>query len=58
VGELDLTYERMELLADPGLTLFCYTAESGSRSEQARSILASWTATIDRKEPAQVADEA
>jgi hypothetical protein len=34
----------MELVADPGLTMFVYTAEPGSRSEEALSLLASWTA--------------
>ena len=56
VGELSLTYERMELLADPGLTLFAYTADPGSRSEEALNLLASWTATLDQTEPADVTD--
>jgi MmyB-like transcription regulator ligand binding domain len=30
VGDLELTYEAMELSADTGLTMFAYTAESGS----------------------------
>jgi transcriptional regulator with XRE-family HTH domain len=45
VGELNLTFEAMELVADPGLTLFVYTAEPGSKSAQALNLLASWTAT-------------
>jgi transcriptional regulator with XRE-family HTH domain len=45
VGEITFTYESMELVADPGLTMFVYTAEPGSKSEQALSLLASWTAT-------------
>jgi transcriptional regulator with XRE-family HTH domain len=45
VGELDLSYEAMELVADPGLTMFVYTAEPGSKSEQALNLLASWSAT-------------
>jgi transcriptional regulator with XRE-family HTH domain len=55
VGELMLTYEAMELAANPGLTIAVYTAEPGSRSEDALNLLASWTATLD--EP-QVADQA
>ena len=43
VGELDLSFEAMELVADPGLTMFVYTAEPGSRSEQALNLLASWS---------------
>ena len=50
VGEFDLTYEAMELAADPGLTMFVYTAEPGSKSEEALNLLASWTATPDQEE--------
>ena len=49
IGELTLTYEALELVADPGLTLFVYTAEPGSKSEQALNLLASWTATPDQE---------
>jgi transcriptional regulator with XRE-family HTH domain len=49
VGEVTFTYNSMELLADPGLTMFIYTAEPGSSSEQALSLLASWTATSDQE---------
>jgi transcriptional regulator with XRE-family HTH domain len=49
VGELNLTFEAMELVADPGLTMFVYTAEPGSKSEQALNLLASWTATPDEE---------
>jgi transcriptional regulator with XRE-family HTH domain len=47
VGELRLSFEAMELVADPGLTLFVYTAEPGSSSEQGLNLLASWTAVPD-----------
>jgi transcriptional regulator with XRE-family HTH domain len=50
VGELDLTFESMEIVADPGLTMFVYTAEPGSKSEEALNLLASWTATPDQEE--------
>jgi transcriptional regulator with XRE-family HTH domain len=49
VGQLDLTFEAMELVADPGLTMFVYTAEPGSKSEQALNLLASWAATPDQE---------
>ena len=49
VGELNLSFEAMELVADPGLTVFVYTAEPGPRSEQALNLLASWTATPDEE---------
>jgi hypothetical protein len=45
VGDLDLSYEGMELPADPGLTLFVYTAEPASPSEDGLKLLASWAAT-------------
>ena len=50
VGELELTFETMELVADPGLTMVVYTAEPGSKSEEALNLLASWTATPDEEE--------
>jgi transcriptional regulator with XRE-family HTH domain len=45
VGTLDLAFEAMDLPADPGLTLTAYTAEPGSPSEDALTLLASWAAT-------------
>jgi hypothetical protein len=45
VGELTLTYDRMELPADTGLAITTWTAEAGSRSEEALRLLASWAAT-------------
>jgi transcriptional regulator with XRE-family HTH domain len=45
VGDLTLTYESLELTADPGLRLNTYTAELGSRSQEGLDLLASWTAT-------------
>jgi transcriptional regulator with XRE-family HTH domain len=42
VGELTLSYERLAVDADPGQEIFVYTAEPGSRSEQAFALLASW----------------
>lgn len=45
VGELELSYEALELPASPGLTMFAYTAEPGSPSEERLRLLASWAAT-------------
>jgi transcriptional regulator with XRE-family HTH domain len=45
VGDLELAYEAMELPADPGLTMFAYTAEPASPSEERLKLLASWAAT-------------
>jgi transcriptional regulator with XRE-family HTH domain len=56
VGDLELTYNRLDLAADPGLTLFTYTAEPGSRSEEALKLLGSWAATVDPAESARATD--
>ena len=48
VGELELTFNRLEVAADPGLIIFAYTAEPGSRSAEAFALLGSWAATEDR----------
>src|SRR3954451_3324446 len=45
VGELELSFDRLEVAADPGLMIVAYTAEPGSRSAEAFSLLASWAAT-------------
>jgi transcriptional regulator with XRE-family HTH domain len=58
VGDLSLTFETMRLLADPQLTMFVYTAEAGSKSEEALGLLASWAATVDQADLASVIDEA
>jgi transcriptional regulator with XRE-family HTH domain len=47
VGDLDLSYETMEVSADAGLTMTVYSAEGGSASQQALDLLASWTATLE-----------
>jgi transcriptional regulator with XRE-family HTH domain len=44
VGELDLSYEVLELSADTGLRLAVFTAAVGSRAAEALDLLASWTA--------------
>ena len=45
VGELDLTYEVLALVAEPGLTVTVYTAEPASHSDEALRLLSSWTAS-------------
>ena len=47
VGELSLSFNRLDLAADHGLTIFTYAAEPGSRSEEALRLLGSWAATPD-----------
>jgi transcriptional regulator with XRE-family HTH domain len=57
VGDLSLTYDRMDLAADPGLTIFTYTADPGSRHEEALKLLGSWAATQRETKAATVNDE-
>jgi transcriptional regulator with XRE-family HTH domain len=45
VGDLELSYETMELSADDGLSVAIFTAEPGSAAQHALDLLASWTAT-------------
>jgi MmyB-like transcription regulator ligand binding domain len=47
VGDLTLTYNCMELAADPGQMLTIWTAEPGSKAAEALSLLGSWAATPD-----------
>jgi hypothetical protein len=45
VGDLELSYDVMDIAADTGLRLAIFTAEPDSRSQDALDLLASWTAT-------------
>jgi hypothetical protein len=45
-----VAYETLELVADPGLSMYVYTAEAGSKSEEALNLLASWAATLDEED--------
>jgi len=47
VGDLDLPFESFPAPADPGQSLLVYTAEPGSATHDALSLLASWAATAD-----------
>ena len=47
VGDLHLSYEVMELPADPGLSLIALSAEAGSPADDSLRFLASWAATHD-----------
>ena len=47
VGDLKLNYERLEVVFDTDLTIFAYTAEPGTRSADALSLLGSLAATTD-----------
>ena len=58
VGDLELAFDTFPLGADPGQTLLTYTAEPGSRSQDALNLLASWSATTDNNSEAPSVDEA
>ena len=45
VGDLTLSFEELPLPADTGLTMTAYTAEPGTGSLDALTLLASWAAT-------------
>ncbi len=53
VGDLDLTYEALELPTDPGLTLLVYTAEPDTPTQDALNVLASWAATLEQEQRAE-----
>ena len=44
VGRLTVSFDAMELPADPGLTLTVYAAEPGSATQEKLAVLASWAA--------------
>jgi transcriptional regulator with XRE-family HTH domain len=48
VGDLTLTFEALDLAADPGLRISAYTAEPGTPSDDALKLLATWAATLDQ----------
>jgi transcriptional regulator with XRE-family HTH domain len=57
VADLELDYEVMELAADTGLRLAVFTAEPGSRSEEALNLLTSWAATPAHEPAAPARDD-
>jgi transcriptional regulator with XRE-family HTH domain len=44
VGDLELAYESVDMISDPGLSLTIYAAEPASPTAHALELLASWTA--------------
>jgi MmyB-like transcription regulator ligand binding domain len=52
VGALSLNYNGLELAADPGLTIYVYMAEPGSKSDESLNLLASWAATHEQGDAA------
>ena len=51
VGDIEVSFEGMELPGDSGLTLLAYSAEPGTPSADALSLLASWAATLEQETP-------
>ncbi|MFF5076544.1 helix-turn-helix transcriptional regulator [Actinoplanes sp. NPDC000266] len=51
VGDLDLSYESMQLTADQGLQLNAYSAEPHSPHQDALNLIASWSATTAAERP-------
>jgi transcriptional regulator with XRE-family HTH domain len=45
VGDLDLTFEAMDLTSEPGLQLLAFSAAPGSPSQDGLQLLATWAAT-------------
>jgi hypothetical protein len=45
VGDLELAYESVDMISEPGLTLTIYAAEPGSPTAHALALLGSWAAT-------------
>ncbi len=47
VGNLELAYESVDMISDPGLTMTIYVAEPASPTAHALDLLASWAATVE-----------
>jgi hypothetical protein len=50
VGELSLSFNRLDLAADHGLTLSTYGPEPGSRAEETLNLVGSWAATVGTRD--------
>jgi transcriptional regulator with XRE-family HTH domain len=53
VGDLQLAYESVDMISEPGLTMTIYAAEPSSTTEHSLALLASWAATQDTHTAAQ-----
>ena len=56
-GDLHLSYEVIELTADPGLALVAFSAEAGSPADDALRFLASWAATHQPADTMETPDQ-
>jgi hypothetical protein len=57
VGDVDVSFESFPLAGDPSQSMVTYTAEPGSPSQDALSLLASWAATSGGAEHAPSKDD-
>jgi transcriptional regulator with XRE-family HTH domain len=57
VGDLELGYESVDMISDPGLTLTLYAAEPASPTAHALDLLASWTSPVDAADPHLVRED-
>jgi transcription regulator MmyB-like protein len=57
VGELTLSFNRLDLAGTDGLAIFTYAAEPGSPSEDALKLLGSWAATAKTAEPVRAREQ-
>ena len=55
VGTITLAYDALDVAASEGLTLLAYTADPGSPSAEALSLLASWSASSEAERAATLA---
>ncbi|MEV4703205.1 helix-turn-helix transcriptional regulator [Actinoplanes sp. NPDC049316] len=53
VGDVTIDFQALQLPEDPEQTLFVYTAKTGSPSQQALRLLASWSATAPAERTAE-----
>jgi transcriptional regulator with XRE-family HTH domain len=51
IGDLDLTFEVMDLTSEPGLQLLAFSAPPGSSSDDGIRLLATWAATAQPDAP-------
>lgn len=58
VGDLELTYEALQLPENPGWTMFAFTAEPGTPSEERLKLLGSLTADARTTDPEEARTEA
>jgi hypothetical protein len=56
VGDLDLTFQGMDLSADRGLQMLVFSAEPGSPSHDGLQLLSNWASAQDAATPEVAAD--